>query len=322
MSIQAKTEKKPLRREFSEWDHTSYLGRIMTMCPECGSHDVRPEWDEAGYKFIFCGGCHEKFLVELPLGDVVKNQYARLKSPDILNRSTPMTPEKMQISPTPLIPTQTQGRIDVEWYNVHLAGKTIDQLTPAELCRVEEDRLIYLRSKLSNPDAQILMPVRECSDESDRSKMDGSLIIANLLLRLKTHEEVSQEFRRVTTIDLKDLRKKVGYLEEDLRRKNNVAEHWNSSLMRAAGIKSFDPSQLTAIKTTYKGPNPTSPHCDPFKYECLPCDCESCPAAFETKEENPHCEACAAVQRQQCKVCLYREGKSTMRSLPKDKQSD
>jgi hypothetical protein len=146
--------------------------------------------------------------------------------------------------------------------------------------------------------------------ECGGSNTDGSLTIASLLQRLSKHEELSQEFRRVTTIDLKDLRRKVGYLEEDLRRKNNVAEHWNSRLIQAAARSDFNPPHLhlnppqpTATKTTYKT------HCDPFKYKCLPGDCESCPGAFETREENPHCEACAAAQRVRCKLCMYRTGK-------------
>ena len=244
MSITSIT-KKTKERVHSRKPHESYLDKKLTHCPNC-SAEVYWSKDENGYECWVCSKCGEKYLYRLPLHHeseryLTTPEAERLRkeyfgSTPTPTTSTNATPPKPSTSPTPVTPTMTPKSSDDNRGPITFQ-EARDRLW--KMSHPTKNQHTSPPSKSSEPepkDSPINSQGQVCSACKGKTLTVGSPVMVKLQcpdhikeaitelsrLTLKGQRQIKELRETIASqqLDLHDLRRKVGYLEEDLRKKN------------------------------------------------------------------------------------------------------
>jgi hypothetical protein len=233
MSITSITKKTKERVHFRK-PHESYLGKKLNHCPECGSSVQLEEDDETGYAFWICNGCYERYLYRLPLHHeserylttpeaerrLRKEYFGSTPTPTTttneiqprpLSSATPVTPITMQESSADADnkgPVTFQEARDLFWKKTHSHNHTKNQHTSPP-------------SKSSEPDSkdpQTSSPDQGCTECKGKTLTVGSPVTVKLQCPDKIEDRLANLER-----DLRDLRRKIGYMHDDLHKKQAIS---------------------------------------------------------------------------------------------------
>ena len=225
--------------------HESYLGKKLEHCPNCAA-EVYWAKDKEGYEFWICTKCGEQYLFKIPFEDPVIHPQVGTDPPVQRKKwwlrtpttTTNATPRSSQTSPTPVTPTMMPKSSAEGEHHTYEREEQIRHALRREAYKgVPKDLHISLHSKSSEPeqkDSQTNSQGQVCSACKGKTLTVGSPVtvklqcpteheqwLENLERRLRNAErEYPKIIDRLTDLkhDNADLRKKVGYLEEDIRK--------------------------------------------------------------------------------------------------------
>jgi hypothetical protein len=233
-----KSKSKPkTKSSFSA--HESYLDRELTACPNCDAQVALVETDD-GYQFWDCVGCGERYLYKLPLH--YDDHYLTSREALILG-----DPQGSTLNPRTSLhsksksPESKESQTNSHGQECSECGGTClkvgSRVTLNLSCqRIIQDRLDVLsqENKQRFKETKALDDsLRDCWIRMTKSEENVSQLQETITHRLDNHAKIieglvvlenehTEHDHKEIEADVADLRKKLGYMHEDLRKKQAI----------------------------------------------------------------------------------------------------
>ncbi len=218
--------------------HESYLGKKPEHCPNC-SAEVYWTKNEQGYECWVCKKCGEQYLFKLPLEQQRRRKWWLRNE----TTTTNVTQPKPLTSSTPVTPTTTpESSDDKLTYEQWEASSRKQRAQLNEAYQSVKNQHTSLPSKSNSQelkDSPTSSPTQVCSECKGKCLTVGSRVTLKLqcpddldnrldkLLKMhlaadwRQHKEIEELRETIANLerDVKDLRKKLGYMHDDLHKK-------------------------------------------------------------------------------------------------------